>query len=325
MANSCSIALAGDVMLGRRFNDTDFIQMLEKRSKSGSASPWEDEVVKIMQQSDVVSVNLETTIIPNHLCPDPMLKTFNYRMLPKHVSWLKEIHVNHVSIANNHILDYKDCGMRQTITQLRKNKILHTGAGEDLTEALKAKFVICKGLTIGFISAADHYKTWEATDNKPGILYMGLNEKISDVIKDAIQNVRKRCDVLIFSYHWGSNWMDSVSEAMKNRAYQLSELGVDIIHGHSAHHILPVERISTRDISGTERDTIVFYSLGDLVDDYAVRKDYRSDLGAISMLKCTRSKNSVKIEYNIIPTSQKRSKVSLAKDDNKLWVLNKMS
>ncbi len=322
MANSCSIALTGDVMLGRRFNDADFIQMLEKRSKTGSASPWEDEVVKIMQQSDVVSINLETTIIPNHLCPDPMPKTFNYRMLPKHVSWLKEIHVNHASIANNHILDYKDCGMRQTIKNLHKNKILHTGAGENLEEALKGKFVICKGVTIGFMSAADHYKTWDATDNKPGIFYMGLKEKISDIIKDAIQNVRKRCDILIFSYHWGSNWMSNESKEMKNRAYQLSELGIDVIHGHSAHHVLPVERISTQDLhgSGTKRDTIVFYSLGDLVDDYAVSKDYRSDLGAIAVLKYTHSK----IKYSIVPTSQKRSRVSLAKDDDKIWVLNRM-
>ncbi len=321
---TCFIALAGDVMLGRRFNDADFVQKMKKRT--GEASPWDTNVVDVMNQADVVSVNLETTIIPNHLCPDPLPKTFNYRMLPKHVSWLKEIHVNHASIANNHILDYKECGMRQTIKQLSKNKILHTGAGEDLTEALKAKFVICKGITIGFMSAADHYKTWEATDNKPGILFMGLKEEISDVIKDAIQNARKKCDILIFSYHWGSNWMDlhTIPEAMKNRAYQLSELGVDVIHGHSAHHILPVERISTQDISSTKRDTIVFYSLGDLVDDYAVRKEYRSDLGAIAMLKCTRSKNSVKIEYNIIPTSQKRSRVSVAKGNDQLWVLNKM-
>nr|QBK85944.1 MAG: capsule synthesis protein [Marseillevirus LCMAC101] len=215
--------------------------------------------------------------------------------------------------------------MRQTIQQLNKNKILHTGAGENLEEALKAKFVTRKGITIGFISAADHYKKWEATDNKPGILYMGLDQDISDVIVNTVQNVREKCDILIFSYHWGSNWMDDVSEDMRDRAYQLSRLGVDVIHGHSAHHVLPVEQITTRDVFGVKRDTIVFYSLGDLVDDYAVDKEYMSDLGAIAILKCTRSNNSVKIKCSIIPTSQKRSRVSVAKDDNKSWVLNKMS
>ncbi len=325
MTNTCSIALAGDVMLGRRFNDEDFIQMLKERS--GTGSPWGDDIVRIMNQSDIVSANLETTIIPNHLCPDPLPKTFNYRMLPKHVSWLKEINICHVSIANNHILDYKECGMRQTIKQLRKNKILHTGAGENLSEALKAKFVICKGMTIGFMSAADHYKTWKATDTKPGILFLGLKGEISDVIKDAIQKARKKCDILIFSYHWGSNWAPSVPEAMRNRAYQLSELGVDVIHGHSAHHVLPVEEISTTDIYGgdTKRDTVVFYSLGDLVDDYYYkdRMSYRPDLGAIAVLKC-RKENSGKVNFDIIPTSQDGPRVSVAKDADKVWVLNKM-
>ena len=36
--------------------------MLKKKSETGS--PWGDDIVNIMGQSDVVSTNLETTIIP---------------------------------------------------------------------------------------------------------------------------------------------------------------------------------------------------------------------------------------------------------------------
>jgi poly-gamma-glutamate synthesis protein (capsule biosynthesis protein) len=314
----CSIALTGDVMLGRLFNESDFIQSLERRSNTGS--PWGHDILDIMNRVNVVSINLETTIIPNSICPDPLPKTFNYRMLPKHVRWLKEIHVNHASIANNHILDYKSCGMYETIKQLHQNKILHTGAGENLTDAIKARFVVCNELTIGFMSAADHYKTWKATVNKPGIFYMELGGEISNQVTKAIKHAREKCDILIFSYHWGSNWEPSVPEEMREKARQLSKLGVDVIQGHSAHHVLPVEEINTMDIHGNNRKTIVFYSLGDFIDDYAVNKKYRSDLGAIAILNFTSSN----IEYDILPTSQNRSIVSLAKGNDKSWVLDKM-
>ena len=77
------------------------------------------------------------------------------------------------------------------------------------------------------------------------------------------------------SLHWGPNWESIVSEEKKNLARQLVISGVKIIHGHSAHHLQPFDIIN---------GSMVFYSMGDFIDDYAVKPEYNSNVGGIATL-----------------------------------------
>lgn len=53
--------------------------------------------------------------------------------------------------------------------------------------------------------------------------------------------------------------------------------GVDIIHGHSSHHIQGIETVQRQ--NGT--NGLIIYGCGDFIDDYAIDEQYRNDLGAI--------------------------------------------
>ena len=46
---------------------------------------------------------------------------------------------------------------------------------------------------------------------------------------------------------------------MRSFGKALIDVGVDIVHGHSAHHIIPPEKYN---------GGVIFYSLGDFVNDY---------------------------------------------------------
>lgn len=77
----------------------------------------------------------------------------------------------------------------------------------------------------------------------------------------------------VFSVHWGPNYSWRPADRIRSLAHFLiDECGVDIVHGHSSHHVQGVERYHGK---------IIIYGCGDFVDDYAFHADYRNDLGAV--------------------------------------------
>lgn len=78
----------------------------------------------------------------------------------------------------------------------------------------------------------------------------------------------------IFSIHWGPNYSWHPADQIRSMAhFLLFDCGIDIVHGHSSHHIQGVECPAP--------GKLVIYGCGDFVDDYAVHEQYRNDLGAV--------------------------------------------
>ena len=76
----------------------------------------------------------------------------------------------------------------------------------------------------------------------------------SDIqVKQDIEQIRDKVDVLIVSMHWGVEYTHTPTSEQKRQAEYLSSLGVDVIIGHHPHVIQPIEYVN---------DTLVFYSLG---------------------------------------------------------------
>ena len=64
-------------------------------------------------------------------------KQFTFRANPERVSLLQEIGVDMVSVANNHMYDYGEISLLDTLDTLENAGIAYTGAGENLEEAMK--------------------------------------------------------------------------------------------------------------------------------------------------------------------------------------------
>nr|QBK84591.1 MAG: capsule synthesis protein [Pithovirus LCDPAC01] len=69
------------------------------------------------------------------------------------------------------------------------------------------------------------------------------------------------------------NYVDNISPSIKKFYRGLIDNGVDIVHGHSPHHVLQVE---------IYKEGVIMYSCGDFIDDYAINDRYRNDLGFIA-------------------------------------------
>src|SRR5687768_10746163 len=108
MTQSITIGLTGDVMIGRLVND-----------HLANASPhyiWGD-LLPILRSTDFNLINLETTLTKSKkIVP----KVFNFKSDPKNVQTLKEARIDMVNLANNHVLDYGEEGLLETLSTLDK-------------------------------------------------------------------------------------------------------------------------------------------------------------------------------------------------------------
>ena len=293
------ILFGGDLMIGRLFNDK-LENMLDKDYKKifGNIYP---KLIK----SDLVAVNLETTICDISEEEKYPNKVFNYKLQSKYSNILKVANIGYVSLANNHICDYKKQGLIETINNLEKLGISHVGAGIDSNEAKKYIIKEIKNkssdtIKIAFFSMCDHMEEWEADKNKHGIFYIPINStKMNSKQKEAIQLVKDLkskniVDFIVFSCHWNSNYVEKIDLSFKKFGRALIDAGVDIIHGHSPHHILPIEKYN---------GGVIMYSLGGFVDDYALDKDFRNDIGICVKFMLEKGKNvsdNMKIIYHKI-------------------------
>lgn len=226
------------------------------------------------RKPDLKIINLETAITTNEAF---FPKGINYRMHPDNVSVLSAARIDICSLANNHILDWGQGGMRETISVLDRISIKHSGAGETIEEAqAPAIYENQEGRVLVF--SLSHVssgvpKEWSATDKRAGVFLLDdLNDNVQKVCA-VIDRYRKQNDVIIVSIHWGSNWGYHVPESNINFAHALIDSSkVNIIHGHSSHHPRPME---------IYKGCPIFYGCGDFINDYegiGGHELYRDDL-----------------------------------------------
>jgi poly-gamma-glutamate synthesis protein (capsule biosynthesis protein) len=220
---------------------------------------WGDALKEIEKEKvDLRIINLETTITTSENF-EP--KGINYRMNPKNIDVLKVFKVDVACLANNHILDFGEEGLLETIETLNKNGILTVGAGKNIEEAEKPAIVWGRATSpILIFNYADVSSGvpiwWEAKRDKTGVNFLK-----SDVPKliTKYSNVG-RPNIVIFSIHWGPNWGYEIAKEQRDFAHRLiDEANVDLIFGHSSHHFKGIE---------TYKGKFIIYGAGDFINDY---------------------------------------------------------
>ena len=236
-----------------------------------------DELARLAPDARIV--NLETSITgSDDRWPG---KDIHYRMHPDNVGCLTSAGIDVCALANNHVLDFGHAGLRETLRTLTRAGIKTTGAGLSLAEAREPALVEISGAgrVVVFTFGAETSgipASWAATDDRPGIdLLPDLSEATASAILQRLGRVKRARDIVVASIHWGSNWGYEVPQAQQRFAHWLLDGGVDIVHGHSSHHVRPIE---------IYRDKLILYGCGDFLDDYegiAGYEEFRDDLTAM--------------------------------------------
>lgn len=265
---SVRLAIVGDVMLGRLVS--------REIARRAPESFWGD-VLPVLTGADAVLANLECAISDRGAPWTRTPKAFHFCAEPGAIGILQAAGVRYVSLANNHVLDYGEDALRDTLDLLDNAGIAHAGAGETLEQAQRPARFRAKGLSISAFSLTDNEPPFAATVGRPGTCYVDLNVH-PQPWPGADEIAAERAagtDIVVVSAHLGPNMVTRPSARLRIFKRRLLQAGIDIIHGHSAHVFQGVE---------PEGRKIILHDTGDFLDDYAVDQFVRNDWSFLFLL-----------------------------------------
>jgi poly-gamma-glutamate capsule biosynthesis protein CapA/YwtB (metallophosphatase superfamily) len=282
---------------------------------------WGDALDELERVApDLRIINLETSVTQS----DDYWKgkEVHYRMHPENIDSITAAKIDVCSLANNHVLDWGYDGLKETVETLRKAKIRAAGAGKDIKEAESPIVMGIEGkgrvIVFAFGSPTSGVPlNWAASEKRPGV------NLLRDFSYDALERIRKRVqemeqdrDIVFVSVHWGGNWGYHVPQEEIDFAHRLiDEAGVDIIHGHSSHHVKGIE---------VYQDRLILYGCGDFLNDYegiSGYEYYRDDLGLMYFASIDPSAGKL-VQLQMTPTQIKYFKVNRTSRDDALWLAN---
>jgi poly-gamma-glutamate synthesis protein (capsule biosynthesis protein) len=240
---------------------------------------WGDALAVLHAVKPVASIiNLETAVTTsNHYVP----KGINYRLHPDNVGCLTAARIDCCVLANNHVLDWGQAGLLETLATLQRAGIRIAGAGRDAPEAAAPAAIPlladARALIYGFAATTSGVpRDWAAGDKKPGVnLLPDLSVETAMRLADAARPQRRPGNITIASIHWGGNWGYDIPAAHQNFAHALIDGGFDIVHGHSSHHPKGIE---------IYRQKLVLYGCGDFINDYEGIRGYEEYRGDLSIM-----------------------------------------
>jgi poly-gamma-glutamate synthesis protein (capsule biosynthesis protein) len=342
-----TLFLCGDVMTGRGIDQVlphpsdpvihedymkdarKYVEIAEKVNGPipRSVAPayiWGDALDELERMKpDLRIINLETSITQS----DDYWKEkgINYRMHPENIDCIAAAKIDVCSLANNHVLDWGYAGLKETLETIKKAKIRGTGAGMDLEEAESPAIVEIKekGRVIVFAFGSPTSGVpldWSASKKRPGVnsLKNFSDDSVQRILKK-VKEVKGGGDVVVASIHWGRNWGYNTPREETDFAHQLiDKAGVDIIHGHSSHHVKGIE---------VYRDKLILYGCGDFLNDYegiGGYEYYRADLGLMYFASIDPSTGRL-IKLVMTPTQIKHFRVNRTSKDDALWLANTLN
>jgi poly-gamma-glutamate synthesis protein (capsule biosynthesis protein) len=258
-----TIALAGDTMLGRGVAGS-----LMRDRAAPLVAP---EVVEQLASADAVVLNLECCISDGGTpFPDPA-KRFFFRAPPVAAERRAELGVDAVTLANNHALDYGPQALLDTLRHLERAGVAAVGAGADDSCAREPLILRCGPLRVGVVAFSDHPEAYAAAAGQPGIAYVDLRSGLPDWVPAAARP-GPECDAVLVTAHWGPNMVGAPLRRVRRAADARVGAGATLVVGHSAHVFHGVA------------DRVLF-DLGDFLDDYAVDRVLRNDMGLLWLVE----------------------------------------
>lgn len=271
-ADNITLTFAGDILLD------GFVG--EQIARYGVNFPFA-KVAPALQKADIAFANLETPVSIRGKAAE---KTFAFRSKPAALGGLKFAGIDGVSLANNHILDYGQVAMLDTLTHLDRYKIGHTGAGSNIDQAFKPYVKTVKGKRVAILGASRVLSgpSWYAGKNSPG----AASAYTAEPLLGAIRKSAKDNDYTIVYLHWNEEFKDYPEPYARTLAKQMIDSGADIILGAHSHCLMGIEYYKHKPI---------YYSLGNFVFNRSTRGGEKTLLSMLADFTISKSGISSRI------------------------------
>jgi len=314
----------GDPLLHEAYarSADDYVALAERRNgpiprPADFAYVWGVALAELeRRRPEVRLVNLETAVTARGW---PQPKGINYRMNPANLPVLAAAGLDCCTLANNHVLDWGEEGLLDTLQSLDAGGLHHAGAGTDRRRAEAPAILPLAdgGRLLVFAFAGPDCGVplhWAAGEQQPGVACLeDLSPETLQRVAHCIRAAKRPGDRVVVALHWGGNWGFGIPAEQRRFAHALiDEAGVDLLHGHSSHHVKGIE---------VYRQRLILYGCGDLLDDYEGIDDHdiwRGDLGLLYFADLDGEGRLQALE--LVPTRQRRFSLQHAEYADRQWL-----
>lgn len=250
--DEAEIVFAGDAMMHQ-----GQIDAAHRSDGTYDFGEYFSEIQPYVESADYAVVNFETPVSKPPYSGYPC-----FNAPDSYLDALSDAGFDLFLTANNHTLDRRDSGLRNTIDALDARKLEHIGTYKDAA-ARNATLPFVKninGIKVGFVNY-----TYGTNGIEPGaevkVDYIDRKQ-----IKEDVERTRDAgADIVIACVHWGVEYQLLPHKVQKSLAAYLHELGVEVIIGGHPHVVQPME------ITDGDRPTLLVYSLGNFISNMKTR------------------------------------------------------
>ena len=222
------------------------------------------DIGPLFERADLSFFNLE---LPLSDRGEPFRgKAIVHRGKTLNIDGLIEAGVSCVNLANNHILDYGEEAMFDTMELLDRHGIGRFGAGRHFDEARKAHIVEKNGLRVGFLGYSTTLPTgFTATADDPGVNALrartAFENKVSLIeypgtaphiiswtepadlqrLREDVTTLRQQVDVVIIYMHWGTSMSPQVHDFQREIGKAAIDAGAHALFGGHQHVMSAIE------------------------------------------------------------------------------------
>ena len=185
------------------------------------------DTINLAKNADRVLINLEFALTKS----ENGIKKFGPKLKgdPKCVNALKAFGVTDAMLANNHVFDFGEEGLRDTLATLEEAGISYNGVGENDIDSRKPYIIEKDGEKVGIINVAEHEYSY-ALPNR-----MGVNPFDSFLTMQDIREMKKLTDYVVVIYHGGKEFCQYPSPRLRNLCHEMVLCGADTVlcqHSH---------------------------------------------------------------------------------------------
>jgi poly-gamma-glutamate capsule biosynthesis protein CapA/YwtB (metallophosphatase superfamily) len=245
-----SLVAVGDIMLSRA--------VASKMLQHGFGYPFASTTA-LIQNADIAFGNLETSITEG---PDVLPYEMRFRADYESAAALRDAGFDVLSIANNHIADFGEKGIQDTVRALDEEGLAHVGAGRNADEAQRPAYIETDGIRFAFLAYT--YTALEASANASGASFLRIQR-----MQEAVRDAKNSADVVIVSMHAGDEYVPFPNNQQTTFARAAIDAGAEMVIGHHPHVVQTME---------IYRGKRIFYSLGNFIFDQMWSRETREGL-----------------------------------------------
>jgi poly-gamma-glutamate capsule biosynthesis protein CapA/YwtB (metallophosphatase superfamily) len=191
--------------------------------------------------ADLAICHLETPIAPPGDEIDPIPP--DYGIPPEIVAGIASAGYDRCSLASNHAMDKGAAGIDTTLDTFDANGLGHAGMARTPDEAEPQVFDL-GGVPVAHLS---YTFGWNGRPAANGEQWRSNLLDADRVVADAQQARNEGARFVVVSIHWGAEGSTEVLPQQRDAAEAITASGtVDLIIGHHAHVIQPIEQINGR-------------------------------------------------------------------------------